>query len=129
MKEPSKDISAVFRENEYKLHEPPSPKSWHRLERKLDAHRRRNRVSLYRSLAMVAGVLILVVMITLFSLVASRQFNLLSDRPASIESLPPAEGELKARQIVSYSKVYADLATNPVTEGERDRRLVPAAGK
>ena len=121
-----KDIFDLFREKQHLFDERPAPKTWRRLERRLDAHQRRSRISLYRSLGMVAGVLALVAMIALISLLVDQQRrDYLSDRPQQLENLEVPENETMAHQVVEFTRSYRDRTAKPIEEGEASRKLVP----
>lgn len=121
-----KDLFDLFRENDHKLEERPSLQSWRRLEKRLDSHQRRSRISLYRSLAMVAGVLALAVLIVLMTLVVERQQEYLTGAPQELEDLQATEADnATAYRVVEFTRTYQDRMTNPIEEGNPDKKLVP----
>lgn len=123
-----KDIFDLFRENQHKLDERPPLHTWRHLEKRLNHHRRRNRLSLYRSLAMVAAVLALVVFMVLLSTVIhqSKMSSVAGNAPVELEDLPDApQEEVAAYQVVEFSRSYQDRMSKPIEEGRPNQRLVP----
>ena len=70
-----KDMEDFFRNRQDELNEMPSRAAWRKLERRLDKHQKRNRLSYSRSFAMVAAVLLLVVFAFLFSMLQFLRSN------------------------------------------------------
>ena len=124
-----RDLYELFREQQHKLEERPSLHTWRRLERRLDAHQRRGRLSLYRSLGMVAGVLALVAMIVLISIVVNQQQQYLTGTPQELEVLPSDESDATAYQVVEFTRQYKDRMSNPIEEGSTEKKLIPAVQK
>lgn len=121
-----RDLFELFRENQRSLDERPSLQTWRRLERRLDAHQRRGRISLYRSLGMVAGVLALVAMIILISMVVDRQQQYLTGAPQELEVLTSSDADPTAYQVVEFTRQYRDYMRKAVEEGTMEKKLVPA---
>lgn len=121
-----KNLFDLFRDSQHDLDERPGLQSWRRLERRLDAHQQRGRVSLYRSLGMVAGVLVLVAMIILLSLVIDQQREFLTGTPQQLEELPSSDSDATAYKIVEFTRTYQDRMSNPIEEGNATKKLVPA---
>lgn len=123
-----KDFSKVFRERFRGFEEQPSGATWKRLERRLEAHQHRNRRSLFRSLAMVAAVLLLAVFAFLFSTVGLADRGLLSStsRGAQVDMEPLSGEQLnpEAYQVFEFTMKYRDRMSNIVEEGEADRELL-----
>lgn len=125
-----RDIFDFFRDHQHQFDESPSPRAWRRLERRLDAHQRRGRLSLYRSLGMVAGVLALVALIVLLSvLVDHNRKEMLTGTPQQLEDLPLPDSDATAYRVVEYTRSYQDRMSRPIEEGAASKRLVPAEEK
>ena len=124
-----KDIFDLFRENQSKLNERPSPQAWRRLESRLDAHRNRNRVSLYRQLFMVAAVIALVALTSLLTVLADKnQQQYQADNIYATEQLnapAPAEQQ-EALKIAEFSRKSHDRMSNPIQEGAARQKLIPS---
>lgn len=126
----SKDIFDLFRENKHKLDEAPNPQVWRRLEKRLDTRRATRGGSIYRIMAMAAGVLLL---IGVFSLLpALDQSTAQSDAvamdapPSEMEDLviDPAHTDPNIIKVVEFSRKYQDRMTQPIEEGSTSKKLV-----
>lgn len=96
----------LFRNNEHKLHEYPSADAWLRLEKKLEAHRRRRRISLFRPIAMAAGVLLVIGMAFALGWVSHSLTQTPDSGMASLSDLPPSQGADPYAQVLSIRKQY-----------------------
>ncbi len=124
-----KDFFDIFREQQHLFEERPPRTAWRQLERRLDAHQHRSRVTMYRSLAMVAAVMGLIVVITLITSRVDQQRQLLGEAeavPKQLEALSDSETGESPEQIVEFSRAYRDRTSGPIVEGQRGQRLVPA---
>ncbi len=123
-----KDIFDLFRENHHKLEERPPLHTWRHLEQRLQQHRRRHRLTLYRSLAMVAAVLVLAVFVALVSSMLHRNpdHRMTRNEPLELEALPSGMQDVAAFQAVEFSRSYQENPSRTIEEGSPDRRLVPA---
>lgn len=122
-----KDIFDLFRKNQYKLSERPSARTWRRLERRLDFHKKHGQTTLYRNLAMVAGILALVAIISLITVLVNNKqtnFKTLNQTPRYLEELAPGNIEGEVPKLVEFTRLYQELLTKPIAEGEPSRRLV-----
>ena len=68
-----KSIVDLIRENQDKLNERPSPRTWKKLESKLDNRRSKSQTFLYRQLAMAAAVVALVAVISLLAVLSNQK--------------------------------------------------------
>lgn len=122
-----KDLFDLFRDNQHKLHEKPSPRVWKQLERRLDGHKRRNHYSVYRTLAMVASVLALVAIITLLSLITeSERRDYLASTSLIVEDFDVLEENTETLRVFEFTKQQVDRLANPIAEGRKEKKLVPA---
>lgn len=127
---PKKDIFQIFRENEHKLNQKPSPQAWRKLERRLDARRHQGRSTLYRHSAMAAGVLALVALISLIAVLVDQKTtpNYLAVNqpgPVHLEELTYTDVDMEALRVVEFTNQAVNRGAN-ITEGNRDQLLVPA---
>lgn len=128
----NKDIFDLFRKNQHKLAERPSPIVWRRLERRLDAHQRRNQRSLYRQLSMAAGLLILLGFIALISLSTNKKSNDYlalansENRHDHFEDLGQLEETTEFLKVVQFSQKIKDRKSNPISEGSKLKKLLPS---
>lgn len=123
MREP-KDISSLFQNRDQELSEAPSRASWKKLERRLDAHQRRSRLSFIRSLGMVAAVLLLTVFVFLFSLFGNSNQAEHAGQVVALEFIPTQEIDPEAYRVVEYRLKYEDRMQMPIEEGTPDNKLV-----
>ncbi|WP_143473222.1 hypothetical protein [Flavilitoribacter nigricans] len=128
----SKDIFDLFRESKHKLDEAPNPQAWRRLEKRLDTRRATRGGSLYRIMAMAAGVLLL---IGVFSLLPALDQNspqedvmALNHPPSEMEDLvvDPADSDQNIIKVVEFSRQYQDRMVQPIEEGSSAKKLVPS---
>lgn len=113
----------LFKDNEHKLHEYPSADAWHRLEQRLDAHRRRRRIAAYRPIAMAAAITLVVGMVATFSWVShtlNRQKAQAHAHFVLLEDLPPAESSNVYAQNLALRQKYDDA---DLVEGDSHKRF------
>lgn len=125
-----KDLFSVFRDNQRLFDTPPSPRAWSKLERRLDGHRSRNRVSLIRNLSMAAAVLLLAVVTILISIAVGKKptrFLNQSPQPLAAEQLQTDDVEAaeELRQALNAQRAEQQRR-QPINEGPADRKLVLA---
>ena len=107
----------LFRKNQYKLEEMPSPQSWDRLRKRLDDRRdTRPQLSFYRTFAMVAAAVGLI-------LVATTVFNLpkpIKKQVYGMEEVPnyPPEVLQKAVEAHRYRIHHAQALQKGIEEGD-----------
>ena len=126
------DLFDRFRREAEDLSERPSAQAWRNIESRLDAHRRRHRVSLYRSLGMVAAVLALVVMLTLLALTPDR----LEDKqelvhnydhhPKHLQDLYVGEEDARAIRVLEIKRSYENHPSKRIEEGDPAKKLMPS---
>lgn len=126
-----KDLFDLFRENQHKLDESPNPQVWRRLEKRLDTRRAARGSSLYRIMAMAAGVLLL---IGVFSLLPALDQPQTQDEAIAMDTPPSAMEDLvkdaqvdkQIIKVVEFSRQYQDRMGQPIEEGNSRKRLVPS---
>jgi hypothetical protein len=127
-----KDIIDLFRDSDAKLTEAPSPQAWTRLERRLNSRRpsvRRHarRVSLHRSLGMVAGLALVMGVIAGLVWLAERPGAVIlaqQNQPIGLEDLAfqsTPEADFQVADIVLRHPVQS---TNTITEGRPQQKLI-----
>ena len=124
-----RDVFDFFRDNQHRLNEAPSAQSWRRLDQRLDAHRHRNRISRYRVLGMVAGVLILVTLVGLVSLSLGRQQSLLLAAnkqavPSMLEDLTITDADRDGLRTVLTVQRAQEGLQHPISEGAPGQKLI-----
>ncbi len=130
--ETQKDPFDLFRDNQHKLSERPSPQAWRKLEQRLDAHKNRHRQSWFSShLGMVAAILLLVVSITVISVLTNHkkemQAGAVEAVPSQMEQLTASADQQEILKVVEFSRRYQDRLAKPtVNEGQKGKKLVPA---
>ncbi len=121
-----------IREEAKTLAPQPSARAWRRLESRLDARRRRHRVSLYRSLGMVAAVLALVVMLSLLAVVLDRAEDRrligqrLQDTPKHLQDLPIPDNSPRVIRVMEYNRSFQHEGFRTIEEGDPTKKLMPA---
>lgn len=126
-----KDIFDLFRDNEHKLSHAPSPRTWRRLERRLDSHRSRHRHSFVRSLAIVAAVVVLAV----FTFMATIGFGeqrgrlfALSGHNSQLEQLTYSDTDFDQAtsiQMAMIAQHAQEQRRGTISEGTALQKLVP----
>jgi len=130
MAQHNKDFFDLFKENSHKLAEQPTPRTWRRLERRLDAHQRVNRNHTHWTLGMVAAVMGLVAIVGLLTITFDAKFSqtvaLEDASPRYLEELAvtDSEKEISPVRVVEYQRHYQEK-TSSITEGSRERKLKP----
>ena len=124
-----RDVFDFFRANQHRLNEAPSAQSWRRLYQRLDAHRRRNRISRYRVLGMVAGILFLAVLVGLISLSLSQQHRMLLAAnkqavPSDLEDLTMTDADPNGLRTVLTVQRAQEGLQHPISEGAPGQKLV-----
>lgn len=110
----------LFRNNEHKLHEYPSADAWLRLEKRLEAHRRRRRIPLFRSIAMAAGVMLVIGMAFGLGWVSHSLTQAPDSGMAALSDLPPSQGTNPYAQALAIKKQYDSVH---VEEGSGPKRF------
>ncbi len=127
---PKKDIFDLFKANQHKLNESPSRQAWERLESRLDQHKDRNRVSIYRILSMAAAVIVLVAFVSVISFV----FTPKAENAMAVETVSESftTEELKVltvstesiNQLAAYQRKYNNHPASPIQEGKANKKLI-----
>lgn len=113
-------ISRLFQENQHKLAQAPSPRAWRKLERRLDAHRP-GKWAIYRQVAAVAAILLLV---ALFSVIATYMERVESIAAATqVEELQINDQDSETIRTVEYARQFRDQLTKAIEEGDLTKRL------
>ncbi len=128
-----KDISNLIRDNQHKLEERPSERTWKRLESKLDNRRSKGHTFLYRQIAMAAAVIALVAVISLITVLSDQQsskFAKADDTTSTenwlIQDLETvySDASTNIRMVVEFQKQLKDQYTNPIQEGTQAKKLL-----
>lgn len=114
------DIYDLFRDNEHKLAASPSPKTWQRLERRLDRRGRRRQLPLRGLWSIAAAIVLLVLAIFVFTYTIQRPeaYELAATEALEIQGETPAV----LRQVAITRSLGLELPS--ITEGSSGRRLI-----
>lgn len=108
----------------------PSPRAWQKLERRLDGHRRRNRLSTIRTISIAAAVLLLAVVAILISLaLGEKPGRLLNQNPPPLASERLQADDVEAAEtlrLTRYAQKAEQQRRRPINEGPANRKLVLA---
>lgn len=131
-----KDIFDLFRENEHKLQEAPSPQTWNRLERRLETRRRARQRSRYatlrRPLSMVASLALLVALTAVFlwmgkSTSETSAAVAIMEQPVELEELALAiNDDAPASEIAEQAIKHPVYPNKPIAEGSRPQQQLVA---
>jgi len=128
-----KDISDLIRDNEHKLEERPSARTWERLEGKLDNRRSRGNTFLYRQIAMAAAVVALVAVISLITVLSDKQSSQFAKADVSnsiedwiVQDLETVytDANTNVRLVIEFQKELKARYANPIQEGDQTKKLV-----
>ncbi len=122
-----REISDFFKQHESELSEIPSRAAWKKLERRLDAHQKRNRLGFLKTFAMVAAVLLLVVFTFMMTTLSVKNQHLMaSDVQAIAQAEPISTQEIdpEVYKEVEFTIKFKDRMTNPIEEGEESQELI-----
>lgn len=124
MDKSNSNIDNIFRSGADELRETPSRATWKRLERRLDAHQRRNRLSFRSTLGMVAAISLLLVFVFLFSTISFEQEKPMAAdfMPTEIEPITSAV-DPEAYKVVEYTIKYRDRMGRTIEEGPESTKL------
>ena len=126
-----KSIVDLIRENQDKLNERPSPRTWKKLESKLDNRRSKSQTFLYRQLAMAAAVVALVAVISLLAVLSNQK----NAKYAAVESSSEnwvaqdlesiyTDGNKNVRQVAEFQRNLKERYANPIEEGKPAKKLL-----
>lgn len=127
-----KDIFDLFRENQHKLEERPSNRTWQRLERRLDAQQRTGgRKNLFFQLSMIAALLAFLVIVSVVVILPKNAEAIAQNN--NFEAIPLAdleteESNVQAYEVAVFTKQMHNRLANPVPipEGEPNKKLLPS---
>ena len=130
---PRKDIFDLIKDNQHKLDEVPSDRTWRRLEQRLDYKTQLRPRSLFRSISWAAAIAAIAVMAVVISLVftntakKNETFAMAEKEPMPkvLEELPDySELATEAARMEAFRRKYENRLSNPIAEGEGNKRLV-----
>ena len=127
----NKDFFELFKDNSYKLAEQPTPRTWRRLERRLDAQKKYNRHQSHWVLGMVAAVLALVVLVGLLTVTFDHKYGIdfaqEDASPRYLEELATNESDhaINPVKVIEFQRHYEEK-TAQIAEGNISRKLKPA---
>lgn len=120
------NIVDLFRKNQHKLNERPSPQAWKKLERRLDQKNRggkRPSASIYRLFMMMAAAIALVFFVVTLANMAEKNANLQAVViPETIPNEVATNSTVSAEQ--AFRNKHQELLTQSIEEGSTDRLLL-----
>lgn len=122
-----RDLFKYIQDRKEEFNEHPSHAAWRKLERRLDNHQQRNRSTLFRSLSMVAGVLLLVGFAFLFVLLTDNMGNQSTNADYALGvELETLDVELtpETYEVVEFALKHRDRMSNIIDEGTPDKELI-----
>jgi len=119
----NKKMEDLFRNADSKLAERPSSRAWRNLDRKLDKHRNRSRMTILRNWSMAASLLLLVGVLYVFNNISQKNGNIvaMSETPQSMDDL----ANLNVKPIAS-KMASQELYQKRIDEGVKGKKLVVA---
>ncbi|MDV7399559.1 hypothetical protein RZS08_49555, partial [Arthrospira platensis SPKY1] len=116
----------LFRDQRAQLDEAPHPRTWRRLEQRLEAQRQRRRLPRYRILGMAAGLFFLAVLAGLLAIFAEGRVGAgQAAAPLALEQLSQTDANPLDLQAVKTAQLAQEQLRQPVVEGQAGQRLVP----
>jgi hypothetical protein len=122
------DIEKLFRANQHKYSEQPSPEAWNRLEHRLDDHfgrRRSRRMKPQRPMAMAAALAILIVMVGIITMLTADKKSIFINQQASIhfEDIKTTDNAENVMEVVEFTRRHKERLARPIAEGDEDKKL------
>lgn len=119
-----RDIFDLFRENQHKLSQKPSPQTWQKLENRLNRRNLHSGMTSWFSIA--AALLLLVGVIGLLTLFANPQKQDLASSPVKpvLEDLQLSNHSQEMLQAVEFCRLYCKPGSQKIQEGTTGQRLV-----
>lgn len=126
--EPNNNFFNLFREGQSELNEQPPQASWRRLERRLDAHQRRTRLSFRRNISIAAAIALVIGLTFLISFSIGQQSQLKRQASAvlteaQLEEFSIEEGDPAAYRVVEFARTYQNRPSIYIREGEAHKKL------
>lgn len=126
--QPNNELFDLFRQGQADLQEQPSKASWRRLERRLDTHQRRSRLSFRRNASIAAAIAVVIGLTFLISFSIGQQSQLKRQASAmltesQLEEFTPEEGDPAAYRIVEFARTYQNRPSIYIREGEAHKKL------
>ena len=125
-----KDMTKVFQDRFRNFEEQPSKAPWIKLERRLEVHQRRNKLSFMRNFGMVAAILLLAVFGFVFAIFGDYQnadASIAATSVSEVETLSADDANPGAYEVMEFTLKYRDRMSNIVDEGAADQELIVRA--
>lgn len=114
-------ISRLFQENQHKLTQAPPPRAWRRLDRRLNANRSSGKWALYKQVAAVAAILLVVALLSVISTYLQRIEKLTATH--QLQDLKVNDQDSETMRTVAYARQFRDQLANAIEEGDFTKRL------
>ena len=109
------ELEKLFRANQNKYSERPSPAAWKELSRRLESHRSHQRSS-FNPMIAAATIIALVGTIALLMLFSdnkkSKQYA--NNRPIELKELPSVAPDAKVKIMMEFTREYHERLSNPL---------------
>lgn len=132
----SKDIFDLFRDNEDKLNQAPSPKTWSRIERRIQAPtpiaKRRKMRSVPPPLSIAAALALVIGLMVAFMWVLEKETNqaiILAHGPLEMEDLVISSNHSEVEQQIKAVQYEYVKPLKPIREGRPEQKLIATTEK
>ncbi len=109
-----KKIDELFRANQHRYSERPSPAAWRELNRRLEENRRKNPI--FNPMAAAATIIAIVGIIALLTLFAGNKKSLhyADNRPQELKELTEVPNDARIKIVMEFTREYHDRLSNPL---------------
>ena len=122
-----KDVFDLFQEQRQQFDATPSPRAWRNLEQRLDSHRRRNRLSIVRNLAMAAALLLIAVVAVVLAFALERNEHRVNQDPLAADALQTDQVQAAEELQLTVSAQRAEQQRREaIQEGGHHQKLIPS---
>ncbi len=107
-------LDQLFRANQNRYAERPSPAAWQKLSSRLDQHKRER--SAFNPMVAAASIIALVGIIALLTLFAGKKSSIryADNRPKELRALPPVAPDAKVKVVMEFTRTYHERLSNPL---------------
>lgn len=116
-----RSISKLFQENQNKLNEAPTPRSWRKLERRLEGSRQK-KWALFRQSIVITAVVLLLAIISVFAVYFKQAASI-----SRIEELKLDEQDPQTLHSVEFARQFRQQLASAVEEGDATKRFMLAS--
>lgn len=108
------ELEKLFRANQNKYAERPSPAAWKKLNRRLEQYKRER--SAFSPMVAAATIIAIVGIIALLTLFTGKKRNVqyADNRPMELRELPPVSPNAKIKVVMEFTREYHERLSNPL---------------